>query len=226
MKSKYAIVCGSRSGSSYLCDLLKSTNRAGDPKEYFNTDLNFDHLRNGKGFIDSIVNGTKTENDVFGVKIVGKNQLEKYVESSLDITHCILLTRSDSIDQAISRYKAWKTNIWHFKNGMTSMPNIEYSFGDIKWCLDEIIEENKFYKTLLKGTNHIEIVYEDDLLENPSQTIVCILEHLGISIEDLPELASTQIVFRNEQSRQWKSNFIQEIKYKDNYREMINKLHE
>ncbi len=212
MKSKYAIVCGSRSGSTYLCDLLKSTNRAGDPKEYFNPDFNFDYLRNNKGFIDSIINVSKTENDVFGVKIVGKQQLSRYEKSSLEITHCIYLVRSDSIDQAISRYKAWKTNIWHFKNGMTTMPDINYSYDGIKWCLDEVIEENKFYKTLLDGTNYLEVVYEDDLLENPSQTIVCILEHLGISIDELPELQSTQIIFRNEQSKQWKSRFKKELK--------------
>jgi LPS sulfotransferase NodH len=212
MKSKYAIVCGSRSGSTYLCDLLKSTNRAGNPKEYFNTEINFDYLSNGKGFVDSIINGTKTENDVFGVKIVGKHQLSRYEKSTLEITHCIHLVRNDSIDQAISRYKAWKTNIWHFNNGITTIPDINYSYEGIKWCLDEIIEENKFYKTLLEGTNYIEISYEDDLLENPSQTIVCILEHLGISINDLPELRSTQIIFRNEQSKQWKLKFIKELK--------------
>lgn len=211
MKSKYAIVCGSRSGSTYLCDLLKSTNRAGDPKEYFNTNFNFDYLDNGKGFIDGIINGTKTENDVFGVKIVGKKQLSKYEKSTLEITHCIYLVRNDSIDQAISRYKAWKTDIWHFKNGMTTMPDINYSFNDIKWCLDEIIEENKFYRTLLDGTNYLEVVYEDDLLVNPSQTIVCILEHLGISIDELPELKSSQIIFRNKQSKQWKLKFMKEL---------------
>lgn len=212
MKSKYAIVCGSRSGSTYLCDLLKSTNRAGDPKEYFNTDLNFDYLRNGKGFIDSIINGTKTENEVFGIKIVGKQQLSKYEKSTLEITHCIYLVRNDSIDQAISRYKAWRTGIWHFNNGITTMPDINYSYDGIKWCLDEIIEENNFYRTLLDGTDYLEVVYENDLLENSAQTIVCILEHLGISIDELPELKSTQIISRNNQSKQWKLKFMKELK--------------
>ena len=60
MKAKYAILCSSRSGSTHLCDLLKSTNRAGNPEEFFNKSLDFNHLRKGKGFVDGIVNGTKT----------------------------------------------------------------------------------------------------------------------------------------------------------------------
>lgn len=209
MKSKYAILCGSRCGSTHLCDLLKSTNRAGKPEEFFNKSLNFNHLDNSKGFIDSIVNGTKTENDVFGVKIVGIDQLEEYSNSQLDITHCILLSREDKVSQAISRYKSWKTNVWHLSEKHKTIPKVEYSFEDIKWCYEQIILEYKIFNDILKGTNYFEVTYED-LIENPEQTVFCILEYLNISTNELPELKSKQIKVSGRESLGWKQRFEKE----------------
>ena len=62
---KYAILCGSRTGSSYLCNLLRSTNRCGKPSEFFNLELDFPSCKH------KLIKKYKTENEVFGVKIVG-----------------------------------------------------------------------------------------------------------------------------------------------------------
>lgn len=198
MKSKYAVVCGSRCGSTFLCDLLKSTNRAGDPQEFFNDDIKpkFEKF-NKKGYVDGIINNTKTENDVFGVKIVGFDQWENFKKSPLQITHYIWLYRENKVAQAVSRYKSWKTNRWH-----TDKPiDVEYSYEDILWCYEEILKEEKFFQNFFKDKDHIKVSYEKDLLANKDQTIRCILHHLTINNDELPELKSSRIKISNYQSK-------------------------
>lgn len=212
MKSKYAIVCGSRTGSTLLCDLLKSTNRAGDPHEFFNKDIrpNFEKF-NKKGYVDGIINNTKTENDVFGVKIVGMDQWQAFQKSPLQITHYIWLYRENRVAQAISRYKSWKLNKWH-----TNKPlEVSYSFEDIEWCYGEILKEEIFYSNFFKNKHHIKISYEKDLLASKDQTIRCILNHLGVNSNELPELKSDRVKISNYNSKKMELQFINDLNLKE-----------
>lgn len=211
MKSKYAIVCGSRSGSTYLCDLLKSTKRSGDPQEFFNKDLReeFEKL-NKKGYVDGIVNGTKTENDVFGVKIVGFDQWDEFQKSTLTLTHYVWLDRSNKVAQAVSRYKSWKTNTWHTNESI----DIEYSYDDIKWCYEEILREDEFYSKLFSEIDHVKVSYEKDLIANKDQTIRCILSHLGVNNNELPPLKSERVKIANFESKKMEKRFLEEYSKK------------
>lgn len=210
MKAKYAIVCGSRSGSTLLCDLLKSTKRAGDPQEFFNEDLikDFKKLDKGKGYKDGIINGTKTENEVFGVKVVGFDQWKNFKESNLNLTHYVYLERENKIAQAISRYKSWKTNKWHSNKPL----DVEYSFEDIKWCYEEILKEDEFFKNFFQGQDHQRISYEKDLLNNKEQTIRCILNHLDVNNNDLPSLKTERVKIANFESKKMEKKFKEELK--------------
>jgi len=211
---KYAVMCGSRSGSSYLCDLLKSTNRCGNPNEYFNPELKDSWMEKfgyKPSYVDRLINKTKTENDVFGVKIVGvKDQLETYNNSILNLSHWIWLRRENQILQAISRYRAWETGIWHMKHP-NHKKTVEYNKGGIQWCLDEIRSEEKFYEEYFNDKDHIEIWYEDDLVDAPEQTVVSILSYLKISTEEIPVLKTTQIISRDKISEEWQNRFTSDL---------------
>lgn len=211
MKAKYAILCSSRSGSTHLCDLLKSTNRAGNPEEFFNKSLDFNHLRKGKGFVDGIVNGTKTENNVFGAKLVGLDQLSNYADSTLEFTHCVYLKRRDVVAQAVSRYKSWKTGVWHLSDVHKKIPKTDYSFDGIKWCYDAILEEAKVFESILSKSHYLEVSYEDDLIGSPEQTVYCILEYLDISTNELPLLSSGQKRVSDKDSERWAKMFALEM---------------
>lgn len=211
MKAKYAILCSSRSGSTHLCDLLKSTNRAGNPEEFFNKSLDFNHLRKGKGFVDGIVNGTKTENNVFGAKLVGLDQLSNYADSTLEFTHCVYLKRRDVVAQAVSRYKSWKTGVWHLSDVHKKIPKTDYSFDGIKWCYDAILEEAKVFESILSKSHYLEVSYEDDLIGSPEQTVYCILEYLDISTNELPLLSSDQKRVSDKDSERWAKMFALEM---------------
>lgn len=196
---KYAIVCGSRSGSTYLCKLLKSTKRCGMPEEYFNPAFKYPSDRH------ELLKQYRTENDVFGVKIVGLSQWQTYLDSQLQISHWIWLRREDEVLQAISRYIAYTTNGWHRKT--TAPP---YSFEGIKWCLEEIKKENNFYQDFFNNTECLELSYERDVCENAVSTVTSVLAYLNINLE---ELGKFSIVKKETDSlnQQWKHKFNEEI---------------
>ena len=205
-----------------MCDLLSSTNRCGRPKEYFNPSLLVSYKRElcGKAPINSlyefrkqIVQKTKTENDVAGIKVVGvDNHWNAFSRSGFDPQYWIRLYRQDTIMQAISRYKAWKTNEWVVRKGKTkNSKNIKYDREGVKWCLTEILKEEKVLDNFFASDKkHITIEYEKDLCNNPLQTVCSILEFMNINTEDLPEIKSTNTIIRTEKDEQWKVKFLKE----------------
>lgn len=217
MKSKYVIRCGSRTGSTVLCELLSGTNRCGNPQEYFNPSLIESYRRQLGVPIDAgfeeykrvLLNKTATENRVFGTKIVGVGkQWTNYLDHNILPTHWIRIEREDKVLQAISRYKAWTTGKWSFKTGQKPPTEVDYSFFDIKWCLQEIEKEESEFDLFFQDKDHLRIKYEVDILENPEQTVVAILSYLNISIDDLPIVEPKSIIIRDEQSYVWKDRFL------------------
>lgn len=107
----YAICCTSRCGSTYLCELLSSTERLGRPSEY----LNMASIGRYKGrlglsnqatlteYVDRLLD-TYTTADTFGVKTVPEALTR--LESIVLPTHYIWLRRRDTLRQAISLYRA------------------------------------------------------------------------------------------------------------------------
>lgn len=195
---KYAIVCGSRTGSTYLCDLLKSTNRCGLPEEFYNKDMGFPQDKH------KWIKKYTSANDVFGVKIVGLNQLKAFFDSELKIDYYLWLYREDSVLQAISRYIAFSTNGWHKQK-----PLPEYSYDGIKWCLDEIESENIYFEDFFEDKNYLKLNYEIDLCQNPEQTIVASLSFMDINVEELPRIKSVRKL-THEVNQQWKNRFNEE----------------
>jgi len=213
---RYAILCGSRTGSTHLCNLLESTNRLGTPAEYFNFDTIKSYVKKW-GVIDhddyynKLYWQTKKDNDCIGVKIVHDYWKQMVLAKGYgfldDVTHWIYLYREDVVLQAISRYKAWKSSIWVHskKNKNTKVPYNEKKIAD---AVKEIQKDNaKAQAFLLDKPNVLSISYESDVVSAPDQTIMCILQFLGLPIEDLPELYSKQIVGNRQENVEWKQKY-------------------
>lgn len=217
---KYVIYCGSRSGSSYLCELLRSTKRLGKPAEYFNDAL-IDGYRKCFGMPDdvshrdyalSIIKNAITDNEIFGVKVVGhRAQMDAFRKSKIQPTHYIWLRREDVLLQAISRYKAWMNNKWDSsEESKKTNLHVVYDFKNIDWCVKEIEEENAFFERFFKDKEALEIWYEGDLCESPDQTVISILSYFGVSTEDLPFLSSKSVVLRDHKAEEWKHRYLRD----------------
>ena len=208
----YAIITGTRTGSSHLCDLLESTNRLGSPTEYFNPDWrklyeskfpNTEH-----SFTDKIMWFSKKENFVVGVKLNDITQLYTAFKEGMGnrITHWIWLRRCDKVAQAVSRYIAWETDVWDCTE-LHKRPPVQYSKERISNVLKGIVEEEMWIELFLRDKKFIELQYETDVCESPDQAVTSILDFLNVPQYDLPQLASKQLVMTTDLNTEFIKRF-------------------
>lgn len=216
---KYAIVCGSRTGSSFLCDMLSSTNRAGKPQEFFNPWLKEKLCKEYKleysdriKYKNEIIKHYSTSNDVFGIKVVGFWQLSEMIKSELQSDwQYVYLYREDTLLQGISAFIADKGNTWH-RNIKTTDCIPAYDKEAIKWYYEDAINTNEIIEDFLElqGKDFLSISYEKDLCEAPEQTVTAILHYLQISTEELPLSISNRYQKPQEPNLTWKKKFLEQ----------------
>ena len=205
-KTSYAILATPRSGSTYLCDLLSTTQIAGYPIEHLrlaNQELalncNFDYLR----LLYNLMQHRVTKNDVFGTKLIShflfqlRQAKPKFKNIFKAIDKYILLIRKDKVAQAVSLVLAQKTNVWHIhKNISQDNPNYlkyqtalegikldERLFLEVKQKHQFIRQQENRLRNILK-VNQIEplkIIYEE-IVENPTAEITKALNWLEVSL--------------------------------------------
>ena len=139
-RTSYIIYAAPRSGSTLLCEALRKTNVAGRPGEFFtpahakyysecwNIPLRDGTRHLGEDYFKYIY-ATTTSNGVFGTKIIWElfpyclDQIRKLegmeelstselVSIAFPQHQAIMIMRSDKVRQAISWWKATKTNVW------------------------------------------------------------------------------------------------------------------
>ena len=215
-KIRYLILCGSRTGSTYLCELLESTNRLGTPNEYFNIDKVKDFKKqfgvtDPRKYVHELYWQTKKDNDCIGVKVQDDEYMQMFSCKAHGyyelVTHFIWLRRRDIVLQAISKYKAWETEIWDSTNKVIEVP---YSQEGIQKAIDTIKAQDKRHGEFFKNKDCLELWYEDDLVNNPEQTITAILSYFKLPTEELPPLKTRSKIMRTPTSYKWKERFIKE----------------
>ena len=195
----YAILTTPRSGSSYLCDLLDSTNIAGHPSEHLRLAAqelarycNFNYL----SLLDNLKQYRTTHNRVFGTKIIShflfelKQSKPDFRQIFRSIDKFILLVRQDKLAQAVSLEVAQQTEIWHLRDRATSidyrskLENIKIDntlLNNIEQKYDFINRQEARLRKILSDNQiePLEVVYED-ILEDPRLQIDRIIDFLGI----------------------------------------------
>jgi LPS sulfotransferase NodH len=182
---RFYIICFSiRSGSSLLCEDLAKAG-LGQPAEFFQPESSFptqeylgyraDSLAD---YLSQLLAGSS--NGVFGYKInwlqacaLKQNLFEQAgVETDLCFAELfpgalmIHSRRRDKLLQAISAWRAAKTNEWHRLAGArTGAPNPvpDYSYEELRTQLLHALSEDWLWKTTLECHQgpHAEVVYED-----------------------------------------------------------------
>ncbi len=199
-KISYAILTTPRSGSTFLCATLQSTQIAGFPTEHLRQPsavlsqyCGFDYLR----YLQAIKNFKVTSNEVFGTKIIShflqvfeknKDNFETLLQK--EFSKFIYLIRRDKIAQAVSIFLAQKTDVWHIFSEQQSKNYVDrlekMNFNDT--CLEEI---NQNYLFLLRQEAYLEKIREtykisplvmeyEQLVENTEEEINRALKYLGI----------------------------------------------
>jgi len=232
----YAILTTPRSGSTFLCELLKSTKLAGHPKEHFRQPCielakaeRFDCLK----YLKTSMSLDMTRNSVFGTKFISHflidfknfNEVDfNYIIRSL-FSKFIRLSRQDKIAQAVSAFVAKKTNIWHISSDEKYLEH-ESKLSKINWDSSNLLEIKKIHDAIIKNELFIEGLCKDydlvpmeveyeDLIENPAEVIGGILAYLDISEDSISQLPLIKPKLKKS-----RSNFSKQIvdRYKEEFR--------
>jgi LPS sulfotransferase NodH len=196
----YTILTTPRSGSTFLCATLQSTQIAGLPTEHLRQPAvvlsnycNFDYLR----YLQLMMSYKVTSNNVFGTKIIS-HFLQNFQTSKFNIDELfekhfskfIYLIRKDKIAQAVSIFLAQTTNTWHISS--------ESEINSYSDRLQQISIENhhlekihQHYLFLVKQEEYLEKIWEtykispliieyERLVDKTESEIGKILMYLGI----------------------------------------------
>jgi trehalose 2-sulfotransferase len=189
-------ICSSpRTGSSLIADILSQTNMSGVPMEYLNKDY-YSYSRDfneGAGFdhyFDHIVQRRTSSNGVFALKTHFFQMIDVLKEHTFDIRRwagnrpCawIFVKRADKIAQAVSLYRALKTDQWTRYQNEPGLPSAElyYDEQEIYRLHQLMLYDETRWKTFfrLNRLPVLEMTYENFSTERGDETAQRLLMHL------------------------------------------------
>ncbi len=203
---RYVLCSTARCGSSLVGQMLNDSGLAGDPQEYLNPRYAAGYLRsqqleesarlNAREYLAALERRRTSPNGVFGMKVHFEHlsawwtpdRAEARARFLKGFDKFVVLYRRDKIAQAVSLYKALKTQIW---------TSLDYQFLDeddprraikpefdpvgISRALAEIIRDETAWRNLLnrQGLPYVELCHEDFVADYEGQSR-WLLEQLGV----------------------------------------------
>ena len=224
-KKSVLVTSSFRSGSSVICGLLRQ-NRLGslwheklavDWKNQYITEKDFEE------YFARILDGI--EPPLFTTKIMWPHR-NNFVRinglKALDTSEFISafpkpkwihIYREDVFSQAISFWKAKKTNIWHVYNqAHLDVENHAYSFEELLTALREIIMHDRLWREFYKfaGINPMFISYEKFFADTEDELKRVLLEVTGELAEEIFTI-SRQYQQRNKNSESLREQFMYDL---------------
>jgi trehalose 2-sulfotransferase len=206
----YFICATRRSGSWLLAGGLEDTRVAGHPSEWFNEReeevwcgrWGIPHpIRDYRPYLDKVIEAGAAGTGVFGVKILGPNFTAltaklKTLPECRDLPpgqvmtrifpnlRYIRLMRRDKVRQAISYYRAARTDVWFDMEGHAPPPNAApppYDPAAIRRCETELADFDARWRDYFAGLNLDPLrVYYEDLAAQYEKTIRDVLGYIGV----------------------------------------------
>ena len=236
-RTSYIIYATQRSGSTLLCEALRKTKVAGRPGEYFTIehargyshrwgvpfrDRNTHHL--GEDYFKRVYE-TATPNGVFGVKILWgsfsycqeqirklegneKLSIPELLSTAFPQHRTIMITRRDKVRQAISWWKAWKTQVWQDWGDTPrrdAARNLVFDFQEIESYRQRLVDYERqmhlYFFTF--GIEPFTVVYED-FVNDYEETTFQILDYLHIPVSRDLVLGEPMLQKQaDEQTEEW-----------------------
>jgi trehalose 2-sulfotransferase len=204
----YAIVGTPRSGSEFLCNVLRSTGQAGYPEEHLRQESQlltrygrFDCVR----YFDALMSRKTTPNGVFGTKIISHFlrehvRLAPGLKRSLKRLRYIHIVRRDRVGQAISAMIAGKAGIWHIRDD-ADQDRYRRVLDAMTVEDDDLLRVNRMISSFRRQDRQLSkflrkhrvpsmtVAYED-LIANPAMHLGSILSFLNLDAR-VPDMAVT-----------------------------------
>jgi LPS sulfotransferase NodH len=235
----YLICCLPRTGSWLLSEALESTGLAGRPREYFGfesyRDLCHNYGVNSRSPLEAVLSRLmdrySTPNGVFGAKmhwvqfqflagLAARTRTQEWpavtarLSAALPRLQYIWLTRRDKLRQAISYYRALRTNVWWDirGNGGTDVPPAAPPLFDF-CAIDELkksllAQEREWVRLFaVSGATPLTVYYED-MARDLSRAVTRILNYLDLSDATRVALSQPRLrLQRDELTEGWVSRY-------------------
>ena len=219
-EKKVMIVFQSRTGTTWLCDLLKKTNVLGHPRESLHASHLISEFKEKKydNFNDLMVHNVAahmTENGVYSAKsgffsLAPMFLLEEF-PANIRTWKFIFMKRIDELGQAISSYKLnLNRQAASWVESKREICDDDYSFKEISRELRNVRNANHTISIMLKSydCDFIELYYEN-LSEDPEATLKLIAGFVGVELDKI-NLDTKFEIQRNEISEIWKERWLSE----------------
>ncbi len=204
--SCFAVLCTARSGSTWFCHLLQNTGVLGHPSEHLRPTIVF-LTRHATRFGFSIVDWTETlirakaKNGVFGTKVIDNfvddilpalsTDDRRRLEQLLSGFRFIHFERRDKVAQAVSKFMATKSHVWHLRTTDAARAyrekkaQVEYDGSALNKIHDGLNKNEDRYRHFLAstGAQALHLTYED-VLADPAPAIRAVAEFL---LDDVPD---------------------------------------
>lgn len=199
VRSRYAVICSPRSGSTLLCRGLSRSQVAGDPLEYLSDYLlHFGRLRYadpqmGRADFLRKMEGIRTSlNGVFGIQIHYSQLLNafrgaddrKNIDTFLKrFDRFIFVRRRDKLAQAASYAIAKKTRKWSSEDESELNPGAhEFSDRELLGALNMVAAHDLGWITMARDLSiECKTVWYEDLAEDFSDGVCSTLNYIGVA---------------------------------------------
>lgn len=223
-RSRYIIAMTPRSGSSYLCDVMKKIKRFGTPDEVINQEFIPGIMKKIPGrtpdeYIRNVIRVRKTGNGISGFK-ASWFQFRNFMQAMTDHDYLsgfkyIYLTRRDLAAQAVSLCKAtassvFHTNVQHDDEAIRKLELLEYNFDRINEWYEHIAKQEKGWQSYFFENRIFPlcITYED-VEEDILMVLKRIATFVGVKPEkfSMPEEPSVFKKVRDKRNGEWAHRF-------------------
>ncbi len=212
----YLICATPRSGSYFLCDLLRSTGVLGRPHEYFGAGAmrrhgDADYPAEIGAQLAIVRSRGCTSNGVFGAKVFPLQLADARsgaIFAGMGTRHLIHLERADVLGQAISLTRAAISNAYFAGQDGTVEPQFDAAL--IRDYLELIIRWNAAWQLWFArhGVVPLRLLYED-LLSDPQGNIDRVAAALGVTAAARVDPAKlTMAIQRDALSEEWRARFL------------------
>lgn len=222
-----------------LTDGLRTTRRAGVPKQFFlrkfearyGAELGLDPVADYPGYVRGIVNTKTTHNEVFGFKLMSwylddfltrlRNTRAFGDAATDDLTvlqnvfprlRFVHIHRRHKLRQALSTARALQTGLWKVQNGKTTIREPQFDAELIEQSLKEAERQEKIWYLFFQrtGIRPFQVEYEK-LCQDYEGTIRSVLNFLQISLPRGARIGPPATIRQaDEISRMWEERFLAE----------------
>jgi LPS sulfotransferase NodH len=211
----YVICSEHRSGSTFLCQLLSSTDVLGRPQEYFSDNFFALTVEREPAALDALAARASTPNGIYGIKLFTQ-QFDATMKSRwperLPDLHWVHLQRRDLLGQAMSLVRTIQTD--QYRSTEPSRGDARYDRAAIAGHLARLADNEARWRRYFarNGLQPLWLVYEE-VIADPSAAVAAVARHVGLKGEVRPDLARAAVgIQRDHVTEEWRARFLAEAR--------------